>query len=222
MQRRIYFYRIKTSEENNFAPCWENSILTLACCKRDMRRMIGRQYKNRTATKENPVWIVGINGKDTKSRQGENRIRYIAKISNVVTFYDYFTSYRNRKDCIYDIVDKPVSFMGKPVYWKWRKNENDKHKDENLQARDWDIKGKADEKYVLLSDSFRFLNQEEADKLSETFPTFTCKGVGHRFFSDCTEGCDILLMAFHELIKLGPNCPKGQDDKNSKRCDQAV
>ena len=53
----VYSYRL--TNFSGTAPCMDNDSLTLAICKRDMRRVIGRQFIRGT---DDTIWFMGIVG----------------------------------------------------------------------------------------------------------------------------------------------------------------
>lgn len=233
MKNAVYFYRIITDLSTNFAPCWDDGILTLTCCKRDMRRMIGRRYESKECSESNPIWISGVNG----SNQGEsaNRIRYIARISIAEKYVDYFskTEYRNRRDCIYDINKFALEsdeIKGR-IYTANYKAEKT-HNTEELQKKDWDVSHGSKECYALISNYFRFLNDDESIDYLSKFPEITCKGVGHKPYStdygvnetDKNYVNQDIISYFEKLCAAGKNCPKTNEDtsKCNKSCNQAV
>jgi hypothetical protein len=54
----VYSYRLTTF--GGAAPAYDNGLFSLAICKTDMRRVIGKRWHNED--KPN-IWVIGINGK---------------------------------------------------------------------------------------------------------------------------------------------------------------
>ena len=85
----IYSYKIAT--DNGSAPCIMNNILSLTICKPKIRKKckIGD-------------YIVGLSSKSMRLNKND-RIIYIAKVTDVLNMKKYYEKYSNRIDCIYDI-----------------------------------------------------------------------------------------------------------------------
>lgn len=115
MKHFVYSYRLTYC--GGTAPCFDKNLLSLAICKRDMRRVMGRRFEtDREKGKQNTYWFIGIVGTELSNKtvegtsekpfKGRNgHILYIAKLDDVVPYEEYFTSnelYVNRKDHIYE------------------------------------------------------------------------------------------------------------------------
>ena len=195
LENRIYSYRL--TYFGGTAPCYDNNKLSLAICKRDMRRVIGRDYQKIT-DKGGSIWIIGLIGNALK-RASEfssdlysvDQVLYAAKITEVKKYSEYFTSSEHRKDMIYECAeDGKYSSGGK--HFKLKKNES-VHSDEWLQDRDWDTKHNTSEKFVLLSEEYFFVDRI----LSEEIKNMDCgaiwaSGVGHRKFLANTDILQLL------------------------------
>ena len=83
----IYSYKLTT--DNGSAPCIKNNLLSLAICKPKIR-------KNANIND----YIIGISA--NSMNLGENKLLYIARITNKILLQDYYNLYSNRKDCIYN------------------------------------------------------------------------------------------------------------------------
>ena len=85
----IYSYILM--HDTGFAPCIQNNLLTLGCCKPVIRRSakIGD-------------YIVAFYGKAQEDKRFSHALAYIAKVTKVMTYKQYFIHHKNRTDCIYD------------------------------------------------------------------------------------------------------------------------
>lgn len=93
---KIYFYKMTT--DNDGAPCVQNGLLSLAICKRMIRR---------TAKEENI--IIGFGG---KKNLGEKLI-YVAEIEKVEINGVYYSNskFKDRPDCIYEWIGNELRFI---------------------------------------------------------------------------------------------------------------
>lgn len=160
MDKIIFTYRL--THDTGFAPCVDNGLLTLACCKggtktvkRGLRYFIGRFFEE-NLQKNVEVYISGIYA---------GKLLYIAKIDKVITMNEYFCKkeYKGRIDQIY-------RWDGEEL-----KRENRKlkgiHNDE--RSNKCDINGK----YVLISKEFVFWGNKAID-IDESILSFYPKGRG--------------------------------------------
>ncbi len=65
----VYSYRLTCFDGT--APCDDEGMLTLAICKRDMRRVIGRKFQRRKKDQRN-ICFIGLMGKDLKKAFSED------------------------------------------------------------------------------------------------------------------------------------------------------
>lgn len=89
MKRYLY----KLIVDNGGAPCIQNGLLSLAICKPRIREH----------AKKND-WIFGFAGKALDATHSNNRLIYVAQVSQIVRGDEYYRSngeYGNRPDCIY-------------------------------------------------------------------------------------------------------------------------
>lgn len=105
MNKVIYAYRLV--DDTGFAPCVDNGLFSLACCKggqvrngrnikTGLRYHVGK-YKQEFPNDE--IYLLGIY---------HNRLLYYAKVTNVMDMTEYFSEKRKkefgrRKDHIYDV-----------------------------------------------------------------------------------------------------------------------
>lgn len=160
MDKIIFTYRL--THDTGFAPCVDNGLLTLACCKggtetvrRGLRYFIGRFFEE-NLQKNVEVYISGVYA---------NKLLYIAKIDKVITMNEYFVKkeYKDRTDQIY----RPDGETLKRDERKLKGIHDDEH------SYKCDIHGK----YVLISKEFVFFGNK-AIELSKSILDFYPKGRG--------------------------------------------
>ena len=202
----IYSYRL--TYFGGTAPCYDNYYLSLAICKRDMRRVIGYRF-NELKNQNNIIWIVGITGKGLEKSNNDftsEDIIYIAKITSVKTFCEYFSDIEDsRKDKIY-IQDKNGEYQSQEKHFSPKANNN-VHDDKFLWDRDWDEQHRNKEKFVLISHEYAFVNKEQSDiietEISKNADYKLAKGVGHTWF-ECDSNSNIVAL-FDEIIASAKN-----------------
>jgi hypothetical protein len=183
----VYSYRLTTF--GGVAPAYDNGLFSLAICKPDMRRVIGKRWHNED--KPN-IRIIGINGKGLHKSNpyfAADYLLYIARVTDVVSFEEYFSDTENdRKDKIYipwngaDEYDRLFGNEKKFIYNGGFDLEGTYiHNDNYLQDRDWDIRHNNCKKCVLLSDKFAFADRETSlDIKNKINSSNLAKGVGHK------------------------------------------
>ena len=90
------------SRDTGFAPCYDDGVFTLACCKPRIRKSVFNRLDG-SGKLNDEVWIIGAkhDGKP-KNHCYKSYIVYIARITKVLRFEDYYTeNHFNRADCIY-------------------------------------------------------------------------------------------------------------------------
>ena len=209
----IYSYRL--TYFGGTAPCYDENRLSLAICKRDMRRVMGRRFKADKEKKlSNKYWFIGIVGKelansaDSAFKNDAENILYIAEVSDVVDYADYFSDkqYKKRSDCIYEETSENIGSYpkeGDRFFKHIDKKISDVHSEDDLQKRDWDVQHGSRETYVLISDKYAFIDRiKYSGRIKEAVNQ--CKGklangVGHTYFevSEDSELIDIL----EEIVK---------------------
>jgi hypothetical protein len=193
---KTYIYSYRLTSFGGAAPCYDNGLYSLAICKVDMRRAIGQRWYEEN--KPN-IWIIGINGKGLCRENPHfvsDELLYIAKVTDVVLFEDYFCdTLNNRKDKIY------IPWNGKDKYDKLFGDEKKFiysggfdlggtfiHNESYLQDRDWDIKHTNSPKYVLLSDKFAFLDELSSSNIKNILgDTNLSRGRRHRIMEGSDE-----------------------------------
>ena len=147
-----YVYMYNLVVDTGLAPCVENGLLSLACCKGGTKDEIktGIRYwigeKRDGDYKKDKIYVVGM---------CDGKFLYIARITDVVPMIDYYADnscHKGRNDDIYDVKN------GKLI----RNNRHTKdkvHTDNDQQIRD------KTGIYVLLSNDFIYLGKDAlADK----------------------------------------------------------
>lgn len=133
-------YTYKEQVFTGFAPCFQDGMYSLACCKgarngNGMRQSVCRSF----ATGKN-VWVMAIAASDIKRKNNNTsgiayepgEVIYLAKIDKVCTWDEYSTSknYCKRDDSYYVLKDGKVT---------WRKKVKDLHDKELNKITDCGI-----------------------------------------------------------------------------------
>lgn len=113
----VYIYKITSF--NNFSPCFDDNIFSIACCKGNrknggMRRSICKLVESETNIN---VWILGISGKGLPDYT-QNDVIYLAKVDKdkLYSWKEYSKMFRKRKDAIYDFCDGKMIRNNKNKY----------------------------------------------------------------------------------------------------------
>ena len=147
----VYLFIYRLTHDTGFAPCVDNGLLSLACCK-------GGQIRNGRAVKTGLRYEIGSKhsgidyDKDKVYVLGvyRGKFLYLARITEVITMTDYYISRSDgRLDDIYSFID------GNLVRNHNLRNEN-VHTDKDDRIRD--VAGE----YVLLSEDFIYLGKDAA------------------------------------------------------------
>ncbi len=192
----IYSYRI--TYFGGTAPCYDSDYLSLAICKRDMRRVVGRRFLNNK--NDDSFWIVGIVGKslsdDENFTNKAGDILYIAKVDDVKNYSEYFENTKEKRS---DKIYIPCNNGNREHNGvRFAHSGSDIHSDEYLQERDWDESHKnKNEKFVLISNHYCFLNKTDSEKIKSIIGNNLAKGVGHKV----TECSDDITVVFKEILK---------------------
>lgn len=181
MEKEILVYSYRITHFGGTAPCFDDGKFTLAICKRDMRRVIGKAM---TANPNLEIWVIAINSKKLGNGFKADQINYVAKINEVVTFGEYFDSKIKRKDRIYKVCEEQTKYVSGGKSFEAIPN-NGIHDEEYLHDRDWDIRKNREiksEKYVLCSNEFKFISSEdESDCIKKIIGEDNlAKAVGHK------------------------------------------
>lgn len=160
MDKIIFTYRL--THDTGFAPCVDNGLLTLACCKggtenveKGLRYFIGRFFEE-NLQKNIEVYISGLYS---------GKLLYIAKINKVIPMTEYFSKkeYEDRIDQIYRLDGEKLKRDASKL--------KGIHDDEHSQ--------KCDEngKYVLISKEFVYFGNK-AIELNESILCHYPKNIG--------------------------------------------
>jgi hypothetical protein len=156
----LYIYRL--TDDTGFAPCVENDLLSLACCKggqirngkvinTGLRHRIGIQREADYTIDE--VYILGIY---------KSKMLYLAKVTNVVTMEEYFDGMsKGRTDDIYSLVN------GELV-------RNKKLMDKNVHTEPDRIRKDIAGQYVVLSNDYVYLGSDAVsiEGIAKYYPHF--------------------------------------------------
>ena len=238
MSKYVYTYRLTCF--NGAAPCYDNNRLSLAICKRDMRRVIGNRFFNKKEEKPE-IWMIGFVGKALAANEQfkgrADQVLYIARVTDVIDYHDCFGKdiSKERTDNIYIPCDETSTHPDFKSGGQWFRHisESTIHTEEWLQQRDFDITHTNSRKYVLLSDEYTFTNADESKEIrnliinndsivlgtKKAIPT----GIGHCWFSDDTESVISVLRRITQttkkllpedidIKKCGPCCGDKRED----------
>lgn len=192
--KKHYIYSYRLTYFGGTAPCYDDDVLTLAICKRDMRRVIGRRFiTDKNNNQLNTYWIIGIVGNGLASEAGSpfskdaDNILYVAKLNDVIDYVEYFSKeeYKKRSDCIYTKTENG-SYEKEGTFFRHVDLSVSKvHAEKSFQDRDWDLQHKSRETYVLLSREFFFIEKNRSNDIKEKINNCRGKlanGVGHTYF----------------------------------------
>ena len=187
----------------------DNDFLTLAICKRDMRRVIGRQFINGA---NDTIWFMGIVGtglaKNSDFRERNGEFLYLAKLTGIIRFEEYFSDTVNqRTDKIYyPSIDGAYGNQKKFT----PKENNGIHECAELWDKDWDKQHGMKECYVLCSDSFCVLTKEQSEELNRLSPPNAIypDKQGHRSF--LAEDNILFVSYLNELVDRKKNPYRNQ------------
>ena len=214
---KTYVYSYRLTYFGGTAPCSDGDYLSLAICKRDMRRVIGERKKGTN----DRYWVIGIAGAGLQRANSDftrEQIVYIAKIDKTCSYRDYFGDEKNKRaDKIYVECknQKGKHYIDNGMMFKHYGGHV--HKRVDLQDRDWDIthqKDDAKKRYVLIADEFAYLSEKDSEEIRQCpmgtgkVDDLLAKGVGHRWFvCENEEGAE-LLKRLERLVRT-PNHGKG-------------
>jgi hypothetical protein len=110
-------WRYVLSNDNGIAPCAQDGIVSLCCCKPMIRR--GAALGD---------WVVGFAPK----RRGMGRVSWAGKVSEILTLGEYQRKYPDRRDAVYEIADDtPLDGIEKLVPLTRY------HSEDRMRQRDW-------------------------------------------------------------------------------------
>jgi hypothetical protein len=204
-------YSYVVAHDTGFAPNPFWGFCTLACCKPDIRRVVGKNFQS-----GDDYWIVGLTPKAK-----DNKIIYVMRVTDVVSFDEYFNNKKyetkkpdfTKKELIYQLGDNIYQPFGNGEYTQLRSVHSKNCKNENWKEdpceKCKDLKGK----YVLISDCFYYLGREAEDLPADLKELKVGRGCRCNF-EDATK------LAFLEYVedklssKNGITAPPSNWDKN--------
>lgn len=140
-----------------FAPSVYKGILSLACCKTSLRYKIGKKIWD----EKEDIYVIGVCGKQMAKRNDKSDSYfyspvYIAKITDVLSCYDYYEKYSSRPDGVYEFKEN-----------SWKSKQGNPH-----SLDPYDCKSnkdlwyrKKEENFVLISDKYRYYGKELLQKI---------------------------------------------------------
>ena len=133
-------YTYKEQVFTGFAPCFQDGIYSLACCKGAKNGNGMRQSVCKSFESGKNVWVMAVAACDIRRKDYNisgiayepGDVIYLAKIDKVCTWSEYSTSsvYSKRRDSYYVLKDGKVT---------WRKKEKDLHDKEINKKTDCGI-----------------------------------------------------------------------------------
>ena len=109
-------YSYKEPWFTGFAPCFQDGLYSLACCKgsKNGSGMRNSIYNN---SKEKSIWILSIAGNAIQDKDhnessilfGPGDALYLAKVKEIYTWKEYVEKYPSRRDAIYTLSSGKVS-----------------------------------------------------------------------------------------------------------------
>ena len=111
--KKVEVYAYVMTNADGFAPCVEDKLLTLACCKTNLRYQIGKKYNTHKKAffgrdqEEREVFVIGLCGKQPAIINGTFDMMYypvyIARITSALSVKEYHSEkYSGRKDQQYE------------------------------------------------------------------------------------------------------------------------
>ena len=194
MKNIMYSYRL--TYFGGTAPCYDGNFLSFAICKPAVRRTIGRKFLEDHTSRS--FWLVGIAGASlcySGDIKGEaDKILYVAKVDDVKTYADYFSTVgkKRRADQIYvqkeggRFIDRTKD--GQELFFVHISEADDVpdcppeikavHNNDDNMKNDWSLPKEAEsqainrEKYVLISKNYTFLSNEQSKEFKEKLEEF--------------------------------------------------
>lgn len=199
MKNDKFLYCYKMTHDTGFAPNPYHGVLTLATCKPTIRRCAMEGY-----------WISGwtsnvVQGKDKKYTENTQKLIYLAKVSDVLSYEEYWENYPLKKQptksteggkgcfksCGNAMVTKndDISLCGDNIYepngretFGFKQHENPHHNEEN---KEHDLSGKN----VLVCKDFYYFGIENALEIkNKGFDVPRCK----KFSLDAAEAKNVI------------------------------
>lgn len=157
-------YAYKMTVDSGFAPCpfpEEDKIITLATCKPGIREK-----------REVGDWIAGFTSKTLNGDDyGKERLIYLMKVTDKITFTDYWKAYKNRRPKTNPQNNKDK--LGDNIYKPLKKNpqdENDYEQLKNSSHKDKNKKTDLSSDKVLISKKFYYFGSEPIELSDDIKP----------------------------------------------------
>ncbi|MCR5636375.1 MAG: hypothetical protein K6F76_04260 [Clostridiales bacterium] len=106
MKTIVYAYIM--THDTGFAPAIKDNVLSLACCKTNLRYTIGKKYFDEKNDPEDEIYVIGICGKKLADRNKDKISNsdfpvFVAKINKVIPVEKYYSdkTYKKRPDAQY-------------------------------------------------------------------------------------------------------------------------
>lgn len=221
-------YAYVMSHDTGFAPCYDNGVFTLACCKPRIRKSVFGKLNDSGELKDD-VWVIGAKH-DGKPKSGiyKSHVVYIARITKVLRFEDYYTEDNfYRSDCVYQKLKTE----------ECKKAINRKDDLENMKKDKTRIKSSENPHYcktdefrkdisglcVLYSDDFYYFGGGEESRNQIFIDVFErCKKQrpGDFFYADIDEQklCETLKQFEKHGLKNQNNIEPLDKEKTCKKC----
>jgi Nucleotide modification associated domain 2 len=204
---KLYSYIV--THDTGFAPNPFYGFCTLACCKPEIRRVIGRELnraKEASDSEQREYWIVGLSPRD---RGKGNKVIFFMRAEKAVTFDDYFKtkSYSCKKpdvrsgraiDRCGDNIYRPI---GKNKYGQLpslhSKRPKERNWNEDVKRKRKDLSGK----YVLISRHFSFFGSRPIDLPANLRELIVGRGSHCNFSNEHRVHAKFLEFVHHAGIK---------------------
>lgn len=214
---KLYSYII--TSDSGFAPNPFYNLLTLACCKPVIRRILGREFL-KDLKKENEYWIVGLSSKPNYY------IIFAMKITDVKTFREYYLDNKfSKKKPNFDL-KKLIYQRGDNIYEPTKKGfiqHRSLHShffNDNLKWRINDFKLAHDlsGEYVLISNDFYYFGGGK-EKLPIYFKDLKVGRNHKRNFSEETKEKFVkYIRTKHKFINNPPSDWGDNDNSWKHKC----
>ncbi len=177
MVEKKFLYCYKMTHDTGFAPNPYHEVLTLATCKPVIRRCAKKGY-----------WISGwasnvVQGKDKKYTDKAQKLIYLAEVSDVISFEEYWNKYPRKrqpdqlsngkkegcKSCGNTILppSSNIEYLGDNIYepdasetFGFKRHENSHHGEQN---KEHDLSGKN----VLICENYYYFGIENALEIKD-------------------------------------------------------
>lgn len=195
---KVYVYVLTV--DDGTAPCVDNGVFTLACCKPDIRRCADEKD-----------WIVGIAGKELTKCSGRDnigRIIYVAQVIKKESWADYgkMERFKGRRDNVYYFDETDKAFKRKPEMKQLHMSDKDMQKDVT------------NGEFVLISDAthFRYFGnkaEKSLDEFDEIISERIRNGKGqqkHKVYPNSKHGLAFAMRFVESMVKIGNSDVQGE------------